>query len=703
MTKKFFLLPVALLLLGGCSQADQPSSSGIVPPGNQIDQIVEAIKNTTEYKTEYNLTMSSDAPFALASSVIARQSRIVHGIARVKGLNSGINGDDQSMKMKSELSLSEFLEATHQTVSQLRAMLDSHPEQFESYEIDEAKDYLMLLSDGSDDVSSKHEWQYVVKDEGSSQFKFATFYQNYLLSSNYLSLEENTQNYYSLMNPLVDIIKENKASVTISDNVYTVDLSTNPVDLGYGQSVLKVSLKPSNNEYVVGYEGQIAEGSLQMDVVGGFRLYDINHSELTIPEFTVYCPFDHSKTWRYVPYGDTQHIKACAYCHQYIGQPEDHSMNEDHGKCTICDTLAYMPRDVSYFDEKLSDGTPYLRGYRRDNGKIYGIDLSSEGAVYYDYITLSDDTGSVRAAFYAGADNILAIQYYVGSNALPNSCISVSEEKVLVFKNVSLSFTPEQQAIIENGNPNEVRLVYGEVLALEGSTLANIKSRFTVTNEYQSYTFVALHDTGEDETFTPEGSCLEARFSICKREGCGQCVDARCNYNHQYQVNVIDKPTWGRDDEVYFTLGECSNCHDHNPFISSNHKSMYHESGYSSIVLYDPDGYEHGYTYGFLPHIDNNNDFKCDLCDSVKLSLTYNNKVYSIYYSGDEMMSSHYWEDSDPVDPGDHYSVRTYQFKEVETIIATITIDLLDDDTKIQYTMQIGDSSYVSPVYDWRN
>lgn len=704
MRKKFFLLPVALLLLGGCSQSEQPTSSGIVPPGNQIDQIVAAIKNTTEYKTEYEVTLSSDGEFPLEPSVIARQSRIIHGLARVKGLNSGVSGDDQSMKVKFEMSLSEYLEAIHCTVTQLRTMLESNPKQFESYEIDEANDYFMLLTDASDDASKPHEWQYIVKDEGSNQFKLGEFYQNYLLRSEYLGVEGSTDNYYSLMNPLVEIIKENKASVTSSDNVYSVDISSNPVDLGYGQSVSKVYLKPSNNEYVVGYEGQIAEGPLQMDVEGEFRLHDINHSELTVPEFTVFCPFDHSKTWQYVRYSDTQHIKACAYCHQFIGQPENHSMNEEHGICTVCDTYSQMPRDVSYFNDKLSTGTPYLNGYRRANGKYYGLSISPQGAIYGGMISLSGVTGPVLACFYAGEDNILALQFGVGSATPLGSCVNAYEENVLVFKNVSLSFTPAQQEIIAHGNPSEVSEVYGEVLALQDSTLDTIKTRFTVTDEYHSYTLRDNHQEGESHTFTPEGTCFEAYYSKCEREGCEQCVYAHGEYKHQYQVNVISKPTWGEDNSVYFTIGECSHCHDHNPFIGGIDKSTYHEMVNDYILEYDPDGYEHGYTYGFLPHIDNNNDFKCDLCDSVKLSLTYNNKVYSIYYSGDEMMSSHYWEDySTEIDPGDHYSVRTYQLSEDETILATITIDTPEEGTKIQYTMQIGDSSYVSPAYDWRN
>lgn len=702
MTKKFFLLPAALLLLGGCSQTEQPTS-GSLPPGNLIDQIVETIQNTTEYKTEFGFTMSAEGSFPLASSVTAIESRIIHGTARIKGLSSGVNGDDMSMKMKSETSLRDVLEAMHCTASQLRQMLESHHEQFESYEIDEANDYFMILSDQSDGTSQRHVMQYTVKDEGANQFKIGEFYQNYLLRTDYLEIGGNTQNYYSSMIPVVGIIKENKASVTYSENVYSLDISNNPVDLGYGQSVSKVHLKPSNNEYVIGYEGKIAEGPVQYDVVGEFRVYDLNHSELTVPEFTVFCPFDHSKTWQYVHYSDTQHIKSCAYCHKYIGQPENHSVNEEHGICTVCETYAYTPRDASYFDEKLSNGTPYLSGYRRDNGKIYGIDLSPQGAIYNDYIYLSDVTGPVGAYFYAGEDNILALKYDAGSNALPDSCINVNEDWVLVFKNVSLSFTPEQQAIIENGNPNDVRLVYGQVLALDGSSLVNIKSRFTVTNEYQSYTFMQNHDEGEYVTFTPEGTCFEASYSICQREGCKQCVYAHGDYYHQYQISVINQPTWGEDDSVYFTIGECSHCHDHNPFIGAYSKSTYHESSHEYITEYDPDGNAHRWTSSFLPHIDNNNDFKCDICGCVKLSVTYNQKVYSMYFDGDEMMSYHYWDDNNILDPGDHHSVRAYQLMEDETIIATITIDTPEEGTKIQYTMEIGDSSYVSPEYNWRN
>lgn len=703
MTKKFFLLSVALLLLGGCSQADQPSSSGSLPPGNPIDQIVEAIQNTTEYKTEYNVTLSSDGTFPLVPSVAARQSRIIHGIARVKGLNSGVNGDDQSMKMKFELSLSECLEAIDHTVSELRNMLDSHPEQFESYEIDESNDYFMLLTDASEDASKPHEWQYIVKDEGSSQFKIGEFYQNYLLRSQYLSKDASAENYYSLVNPVVEIFKENKASVTNSDNVYSVDLSTNPVDLGYGQSVSKIYLKPSNNEYVVGYEGKIAEGPLQFDVEGEFRIHDINHSELNVPEFSVFCPFDHSKTGQYVRYSDTQHIKVCCYCNHFIGQPENHSMNEEHGICTVCETYSGMPHDVTYFEEKLSNGQPYLYGFRRANGKLYGLNISYGGPTYFDFINLSDVPGSVGAAFYAGEDNILALQYDAGSVTPLGSCVNAIEENVLVFKNVSLSFTPEQQAIIDNGNPNEVAEVYRQVLALEDSTLANIKTRFTVTDEYHSYTLRDNHKEGDGETFTPEGTCFEAYYSICERESCEQCVYAHGDYYHQYQINVIDKPTWGEDDSVYFTFGECSHCHDHNPFIGCVSGSTYHEFSHEYITEYDSDGNAHRWTSTFLPHIDNNNDHLCDICGCVKLSVTYNEKVYSMYFDGDQMMSYHYWEDSESLDPGDHYSVRTYQLMEDETILATITIDTPEEGTKIQYTMQIGDSSYVSPAYSWRD
>ena len=702
MTKKFFLLPAALLLLGGCSQAEQPTS-GSLPPGNVIDQIVEAIQNTTDYKTEYEVTLSGDGAFPLAPSVAARQSRIIHGLARVKGLSSGINGDDQTMKMKYEMSLSECLEAIDHTVSELRNMLDSHPEQFESYEIDEANDYLMLLSDQSDDAAKPHEWQYIVKDEGSSQFKIGEFYQNYLLRTEYLSNEANSENYYSLVNPVVEAFKQNKASVTMSDNVYSVDISANPVELGYGQSVSKIYLKPSNNEYVVGYEGKISEGPLQYDVEGEFRIHDINHSELNVPQFTVFCPFDHSKTWQYVRYSDTQHIKACYYCHKYIGQPENHSMNETHGICTVCDSHSSVPNDANYFDEKLSNGQPYLYGFRRANGNLYDLNISYGGPNFFDYISLTDVASSVGAAFYAGEDNILALKYDAGSQTPIGSCMTAIEENVLVFKNVSLSFTPEQQAIIDNGNPYQAAEVYRQVLALEGSSLANIKTRFAVTNEYHSYTLRDNHKEDEGHTFTPDGSCFEASYSICEREDCKQCVYAQGDYYHQYQINVINKPTWGRDDQVYFTIGECSHCHDHNPFIGCIDKTTYHESNHQYITEYDSDGNAHRWTSSFLPHIDNNGDFKCDLCGCVKLSVTCNDKVYSIYFDGIEMMSYHYWEDSDPVDPGDHYSVRTYQLLEDDSIIATITIDTPEEGTKIQYTMEIGDSSYVSPVYDWRS
>ena len=703
MTKKFFLLPAALLLLGGCSQTDQPTS-GSLPPGNVIDQIVETIQNTTEYKTEFEIRLSSDGAFPMAPSVIARQTRIIHGLARIKGFNSGLNGDDQSMKMKSEMSLSDFLEATHQTVSQLRTMLDSQSDQFESYEIDETNDYLMLLMNANEEVARPHEWQYIVKDEAANQYKIGEFYQNYLLRTEYLSVNANNDNYYSLVNPVVEIIKENKASVTISENVYSLDISANPVDLGYGQSASKVYLKPSNNEYVVGYEGIINEGPIQFDVEGEFRIHDINNSELTVPQFSVFCPFDHSKTWNYVRYSDTQHIKACAFCHQYIGQPDNHSMNEEHGVCTVCEIHSPMPRDTSYIEEKLSNGQPYLYAYRRANGKYYCVDVSYGGTVYFDHVGLSGVAGSAEASFYGGNDNILVLKYGVGSPTPLGSCMQVIEENVLVFKNVSLSFTPEQQAIIDNGNPNEVSQVYGAVLALGGSTLDEIKTRFALTNEYHSYILRDYHDEGESHTFTPEGSCFEARYSNCKREECEQCVYAHGDYYHQYQVNVINKPTWGEDDYVYFTLGECSHCHDHNPFIGCIDKSKYHETNHDSITEYDSEGNAHRWTSTFLPHIDKNNDHLCDLCGSVKLSVTYNEKVYSIYYSGTEMLSYHYWDDYiTELDLDDHYSVRAYQLLEDETIIATITVDLLDDDTKIQYTMEIGDSSYVSPVYDWRN
>ncbi len=699
MTRKFLLLPAALLLLGGCSQTEQPGS-GSIPT---VDQIVETIQNTTEYKTDFNIVLSLEGAFPMAPSVTATQSRIIHGLARIKGFSSGVYGDDVSMKLKYEMSLSKFLEATHYTVSQLRTMLQSQ-EGVESYDINETNDYLMILTDQSDATSKRHEWQYTVKDEGSNQYKIGEFYQNYLLRSEYLSLGESTQNYYSLVNPVVDLIKENKASVTFSENVYRVDISSAPVDIGHGQSVSKIYLKPSNNEYIVGYEGTIAEGPVQYDVEGEFRLYDINHSELNVPQFTVFCPFDHSKTWHYVRYSDTQHIKACAYCSQYIGQPENHSMNEEHGICTVCETYSQMPRDVSYFDEKLSNGTPYLRAYRRANGKYYCVNANYQSANYFEYISLSDVSGSVGASFFAGEDNILALQFSVGSPTPLGSCVSASEENVLVFKNLSLSFTPEQQAIIDNGNPYEISEVYRQVLALKGSTLDEIKTRFAVTNEYHSYTLMDNHDEGEDEAFTPEGSCFEARYTICEREGCEQCLYAHGEYNHQYQVNVINKPTWGEDDQVYFTLGECSHCHDHNPFIGCIGKSNNHEFNHEYITEYDSDGYEHRWISTFLPHIDNNNDYLCDLCGCVKLSVTYNEKVYSIYFRGVSMMSYHYWEDYNaPLDSGDHYAVWAYKLREDDSIIATITIDTPEEGTKIQYTMEIGDSSYTSPEYDWRN
>ena len=699
MKKKLFLLPIALLLLGGCSKTDGDDGGSI-----SLDQAVTLLTQATEFKAKYQFTMAGEGEFwGLGMAIPSYTERVIKSLAVVKGKSIKQDANDGSMYLKYNMKISDLVASTGLTIEELEAMLENpiYSQHIKEYEVDKPNDSCWFTME--EDFMEPNTVMYSDYRESDGQARYATFFNNRLINSGYLEPGlYSDDEFLAVMEPLLTELKAKSSNLTEEDGKYVLDLSSDPLDVGYGAFITRLAFKYTNTNFILDFTEITSYSYVAETVYGTYEFYDLGQSGFTMPEFEVFCPYNHAST-RYFSLNENQHVKVCTHCDKIVGNPENHTKDNVHDLCHLCETNR---RDSSFEDvsKKLSNQRSYFDAYKRNN-MYYNMHLNSNFAtarVDYNF----EDEGIHGDAFYFGApDNILAFQYEMSGRTPFGTCHELYNEKAYIFRNVELVFSEAEQAIL-NGNDYGAKYnLYTEKLNLP-STLAELKTRYSTYEEYTSYEFTDNHDM--TPVVVHAGTCVEATYYRC--ETCGECYGGSIDVYHDFDLTVVHpQPEWNHSQhDVVCSLGTCSKCGEdrHGEYALIN---VYpnHED-YCYIDDYDADGNRHDGFYNFVPHIDNDGDNHCDICGAVKLTTTYDNVSYSIYVLEKDVVSGpSIWTYKSWIDPIEGDDVVEYNYRSNNYIDCHVRFHIDEEAHTIVYKFKIicgGQESeeYVSPAYPYQ-
>lgn len=700
MKKKLFLLPIALLLLGGCSAAEgegNTSGSGPNIPVS-VEDAVRIMKETTEYKAQYSLEMSGHNAFTMLGPAIPCDlTRHISGLARLKGNSSSQEADDQSMKIEYTMKISDMVQKTGMSLGQLLNILESYSDYIEDYVVDEANDKFWFRMDGGSDFNQPHTTMYTTLKEGESQYCYAVYYNNRMIQSEYLEVGVyGSDEFLSMMQPIVAEIEKDVSKLEEKDGKYVLDLSETPLDVGYGTLVTSLGFSYNASSFTIDFSESIASDYIE-EVKGSYLLYDLNHSELNMPEFEVFCPFNHACTYdEWINPGS--HAKMCRYCNKIVGQPVAHSRDAKHNKCTVCEGQ-HVPHESTSFALKTKDGSAYLGGHKNGD-KYYNVYVSNYGASFSDNNREFKDVERTGSLYYFHDDNIIVVQYGVGEGEPFGTCYHEFQVISYVFKNVTIELTPEQEAIIAEGTDmSAIREIYENALNL-GDSIIELKAKYPDYDFYNSYDFISDHE--EDlPVVIYTGTCCTSSYRMCTK--CHQCTYAYVKHHHEYDLTVGEQPSWasGSGYDIYATAGTCAKCGQQLNELVRLEKNPYHE--YSSYVtVYDSEGHSHDYFENLNYHIDHDDDNRCDICGAVKLSVTSQGVTYTIYVYGTNVVSGTVnWTPMGGHDPIDGDSAVSYQNCQNQLIYCNVAFHIDHEQHTIYYRMFVGDDVYQSSTYPY--
>lgn len=699
MKKKLFLLPIALLLVGGCSAAEDGSNSGsgsisLPPLPASVEEAITLLKNTTEYKVRYKLEMSAQSSFDyLGPNIPCEFTRVVNGLCRVKGRSSSQNSDEGSMKLDYTMKISDMVERTGMSLEQLLTILEEYTDYFESYELDEANNSFSFRMDRSDDYAEAHSTTYTDLKEGDNQYCYAVFYNGHMTNSGYLPLGASGLNEtMAMVNPIIEELEKGSSKLVEKDGKYVLDLSDHPVDIGGGEMLSGIEFGYTATGFTIGFTEQPKTIYVE-NVKGTYEIYDLNHSELDMPQFEVFCPFNHA-CLRNAYYNENQHIQECRYCNKFIGQPHNHNFDAKHHKCTECEQSG-APFGCEGFSLKTNGGITYLMGESYED-RYYNVHISNNGCDYNDSILFSDVEHYSPVIFYR-EEGILLLQYDTGIVTPFTTCYTERQEATYVFKDVNIELTPEQEAIIKAGTQYEmIREIYHDALDLPNS-LSGIKAKYPNYDYYLSYEFPSGHN-GESNAI--HDGCYDGSYSVCAV--CGECEYAQGAFRHEFDLTVVETPSWMHSKGyVCAQLGTCAKCGEHRHDIVKLNDSVYHED-YGYVVVCDNEGHEHEYFSNLNYHVDRDNDLRCDLCGAINLTVVSQGVPYTIYVYGQSVVSgSVLWTPMGGHDPIDGDPAVSYQYRINDLIYCNVAFHVDEDEHTISYRMFVGDDVYQSPAYPY--
>ena len=689
---------VALFSLSSCGcQGPQRNYNS-----SEAEKKAEEYTSYTSYSLSTSMALKGEATFGDALTKGVAEIEVIQK-CKVDGLNAVELPQENITTTKESYPLDDVIKNSgNKSILELK-------EAYPKYTFDETKKVVTMEASSGSERATKN--KYYIYDQEYDQYKVLEYdAKDKLIASEYTDYDDydDVQSSCFILHNLKDLI---------------VEALTNG--------------KPVNGEYILEPEGGIKVqdeivldkahfkhdgstmtlgGSINGDVLGSgtildakieVKATDLNKVKLTIPSAEVTCEHKHN-FFTMDDVGSKGHRKMCYDCHKYLDKEiKAHESNNKHKYCGMCD---YHPDyESSYCPPELinKDGYKLLSlQYCKDTNEYIGsnyIGTTSEyKPLFKESFPVSDSKGGTSYVAYYEKDEIMIIVYQSGDRGYVNesSCVQETKYTFIAFKNVKYSITAEQQAILDNkdSSSSDKKKVYlaGVGLSSDTNTIVDIKSRYTLLKELDTWYVYASHNTSYGDPVNVT-TCLTSTASVCAK--CGKTTYVNDTYSHDRHLNLIANPSWAQENYLYFQYDECTKCHEKDESVYEVKEGDFsgHYNGYSGYATqYNLEGKKIN-TYVSIYIIDHSDkDEECQLCHAkvlsvsdVKVHVSQNGLAENTYnsdYPRWEYLSNDYQ---------DGWTIQRYQKDE-----KVITLKSKSESNKVTYILEYNGTESSPLVFD---
>ena len=624
--KKSFLSIISLISLFALS------SCACQGPRDKHYNSSEAEKKAEEY-TSYNSYALSTTIELKGTSTFkdektkGKASLIVTSKSKVDGDNAlALESESKSID-KEEWSLDEIItNSGNKSIAELKEL-------YPNYTFDEANKKVTYESN-LNSASAKDKTYYIYDNEYEQYKKLVFDSKNQLLDSTYTDYDDtdDARDEFFIIHNLKDIIKEALVNGTPKNGTYILE-PEGGIQIGDDIVLDKASFKHDGSSMTLNGElaGEILGADTITEASVEVKVTELNKVKIDVPNQEVVCEHEH-KFSALDDFGDKGHRKMCYDCHKYLDKNvEAHSLDNTHKVCTKCEhhpkyESGYCPEELINKEGKKLLSLQYSKDTNEIIGSSYIGDSSSYKALISSTFSLNVESKSKSArVLYYDKDEVLIISYLNKETYLNDSCLKETETHIIAFKDVKLTLTPEQQAIIndETSSSSTKTSAYKEALGINvgANELDDVKQGRTILKEFNIYYMYLNHTaaSGEDVVIN---SCLTCSPSVCTK--CNEVTYVSDTYSHERTLSRIANPSWAKENSFYFQYNECNKCHlkDDSIYEIEENNLKSHYDGYSvSGKQFNKEGQQIT-SYVSLYVLDHSDkDGECELCHAKALTV----------------------------------------------------------------------------------
>lgn len=597
------------LLLGGCSDTGDEN-----PVVNDLSSELKKFAGYTELRCDTISQQWYESDHINVTDMMSLPGKVTYeheSKLKVKGLDALMLNSEEINHRRYDFTISECLPVLEMSKEEAKEMFDYYSSYFLEYQWDEANDHCYLVMDnkhGSEPdlvlvhtpTSKEQGYNVYFKDNKMKEFK-------YLLNNQ--SLQE--QNLDGSRADLIKMYQDHVQDVVLEDGQYVLDLKENRLPLGL-MEVSKLALKIENDALTFTCDGIFDEYGLQVyDLHATMRFYAFGNAEFVVPSYELHCPFEHA-CQRYEYYNEEGHVLACTYCHKYMStEVHEHHHDDKHDICYDC--FNYIDDMYTYEGDELKINGELVCSYSANKvGTLYWRYDHMEYDVRDTYNVVYGDDVYDTYVMYNSQTHVLVLEAKVSDALFAGTCINEEHYKDYIFKDVTVTLTPEQEAQIEEhewykddiyctaiGIPDG----YEALVEKYGAPIA-IKDRYRVEDRHEPSTPVEV-----------EIGCITWSYSTCEK--CGMDIWVFDTDHHQWVVTEIVHPSWGNESKYIYFKVVCTSCGESSEldiyafdlkYISLHSTNAIFANGYTESGQY------YGSYFMNVPHCDLDHDDHCDLC-----------------------------------------------------------------------------------------
>ena len=688
---------VALFALSSCGcQGPQRNYNS-----SEAEQKAEEYTSYTSYSLSTTLVLKGETKFSDSLTEGVAEISVVEK-SKVDGLNAVSLPQESLTTTKETYPLDDIIKNSgNKSIAELK-------EAYPKYTFDEAKRTVSQETSSGSEKATKN--KYYIYDQEYDQYKVLEFdSKDKLIASKYTNYDEyeDVQGNCFILHNLKDLIKETLVNGKPVNGEYIlepeggINVSGTVLDKAhFKHDGTTMTLGGSLNGDVLG-SGTILEAKIEV------KATDLNKVKLTIPSGEVTCEHQH-KFFKMDDLEVKGHRKMCYDCQKYLDKEiKPHDLSNKHKYCGVCDyhpdyESSYCPEELINKDGHKLMSVQYCKDTNEYIGSNYISTNSSYPPLFKESFPISDSKGGTNYVAYYEKDEIMIIVYQSGDRGYVNesSCVEETQYTFIAFKNVKFNITAEQQAVLDNedSSSSDKKKVYlaGVGLSSDTNTIADIKNRYTLLKEFNTWYVYASHNSSSGEPVAIN-TCLTSTPSVCAK--CGKTTYVNDVYSHDRHLNLVANPSWAQENCLYFQYDECSKCHEKDDSVYevkegdfSNHYNGY--SGYATQYNIEGKKISTYVSIYILDHCDK--DGECQLCHAKAISVGDVKVHVDRYGLAENTYNSDYprWEYLSS-DYQDGWTIQRYQKDEI-----VITLKSKSESNKVTYILEYNGVESSPLVFD---